>query len=386
MDLRVFHTGDLHLDMLYQSRGYPEEVREELVEARYRVLEKMVEEANRQDCHLFVLAGDLFDRATVKENSVLKALDTLSRFEGVCAVLPGNHDYYTPHSSLWESVRKHAAPNVLALFQNSPYDLRDYGLDVALYPAPCHARRSLQNRMGWIWELHHRPEVRWHLGVAHGSLEEYSPDFQENYFPMREEELISAGMHFWFLGHTHARIPEGEHFDGHTFAYCGTPEPDGFGCRHTGTAWVVELNENGKIEGTTVSTGQYCFWNLERRVTSPEDMEEIVRELTEDGGKTLARLNLHGSLPREDFENRQRWIEELQEKLFYLELDDTGLQVEITRETIAELFPESSFPYMLLNRLVERGDQKALQVAYSLIKEVNKYDHSESAARAFRRF
>ncbi len=32
-------------------------------------------------------------RVTVKEQQVLRAAEILSRFNGVCALLPGNHDY-----------------------------------------------------------------------------------------------------------------------------------------------------------------------------------------------------------------------------------------------------------------------------------------------------
>jgi len=370
--LKVFHTGDVHLDMLYRNRGYPEEVRSKLMEARYQVLEQMVETANRQECHLFVVAGDLFERVTVKEQQVLRAAEILSRFNGVCALLPGNHDYYTPHSNLWESLQKNAAENLVLLVELAPYDLRDYGLEVALYPAPCHSRHATENCVRWISELKEKPGVYWHLGVAHGTLAGYSPDLHHNYFPMSEKELTSAGLHFWFLGHTHVPVPGEDVFYNRHFAYCGTPEPDGFDCRHGGQAWVIELEENGSTRGTAVQPGNYIFKDLEREVNGEEEIEKLVDELAENGEKTLLRLKLRGTMPREEFENRHKILEELKKKVLYLELDDTDLQVEITRETIGELFPHQSFPYLLLDSLAQKGDQRALQVAYSLIKEVKK--------------
>ncbi len=372
MSLKVFHTGDLHLGMLYQNRGYPEGVRQELVEARFRALDQMMEKANREECHLFVIAGDLFERLRIGEEQVLRVARALSRFSGVCAVLPGNHDYYTPGSSLWETFREHAADNLVLLFETRPYSLKEHGLDVALYPAPCHAKHSGESRMEWIFDLPEKPEARWHFGLAHGSVEGYSPDFYQNYFPMRQEELTSSGLHFWFLGHTHVRVPTRDEFGGGAFAYPGTPEPDGFDCRHGGSAWVIRFDDNGRAEGTAVATGNYRFRDLEKTVSRAEDMEALARELSEEGARTLVRLKLQGTLPREDYENRRNWREEMKERLFYLEWDDAELQMEISRDTIGALFPEGSFPYLLLDRLAEGGDQKALQRAYTLIKEVKK--------------
>lgn len=372
MGLKVFHTGDLHLGMLFKNRGYSDEIREELIEARYRVLEQMIERANQEECHLFVVAGDLFERLGVKEEQILRVAKTLSRFSGVCAVLPGNHDYYTPGSFLWEKFQKNAADNLLLLLDTQPYSLKDYGLDVVLYPAPCHAKYSEENRMQWILNLSEKPEGQWHLSIAHGSVEGYSPDFYQNYFPIREEELTSSWLHFCLLGHTHVRIPSREEFEDIKFAYCGTPEPDGFDCRHQGSAWIIQFDDEGKVEGKAVITGNYRFKDLERTVNKGEDLDELVRELSKEGERTLVRLKLLGILPREDYENRQKWRDEMEDKLFYLEWDDTQLQMEISREIIAELFSEGSFPYLLLDRLAQKEDQKALQIAYALIKEVEK--------------
>ena len=60
MLLKIFHTADLHLGMTFGNRNYPEEVRRQLVEARYQTLERLVELANEAQCRLFLVAGDLF--------------------------------------------------------------------------------------------------------------------------------------------------------------------------------------------------------------------------------------------------------------------------------------------------------------------------------------
>ncbi|NLM52356.1 MAG: DNA repair exonuclease [Firmicutes bacterium] len=372
MVLKVFHTGDLHIGRQYTNRGYPEDVRQELVEARFRVLEQMVAMANEEECQLFVVAGDLFERLKIKEEQILRVAKLLSRFHGVCAVLPGNHDYYHTGSFLWERFCAYADDNTVLLFETKPQLLTEYGLEVALYPAPCYAKHSSEHSLGWIFALPDRPPARWHLGIAHGTVEGYSPDFAQQYYPVTEEILLATGLNFWFFGHTHVRIPARDRFINRPFAYCGTPEPDGFDCRHEGSAWLVQVDEGGNVTGKAVTTGIYRFLDLEKNISSGEEMEEILQALSEDGGHTLVRLKLQGILAREDFAKRIYWRDQLQEKLFYLEWDDTLLQMEITEKTIAEIFPEGSFPYLLLERLAKRKDRKALQLAYTLLQEVKK--------------
>jgi DNA repair exonuclease SbcCD nuclease subunit len=94
---------------------YPS-IQNELINARYGTLEKMVEIANREKCDLFIIAGDLFDRVTVKPVEIKKAVDILNEFTGdLVLVLPGNHDFYTGDSSLWKEFSKHAGDRVLVL-------------------------------------------------------------------------------------------------------------------------------------------------------------------------------------------------------------------------------------------------------------------------------
>lgn len=372
MAIKVFHTGDLHLGMLYKSRGYAEGVREELVRARFETLARMIQKANEQECQLFVVAGDLFERLNVRKEQVREAARMLSGFHGLCVVLPGNHDYYTPDSPLWGSFLKEAGDNILLLSEPRPYSLKDYNLEAVLYPAPCQAKHSAVGVIDWIKDPGEKPEARWHLGLAHGSVRGYSPDFDDNYYPMEEEALRAAGLHFWFLGHTHVSIPAGDRFtDGTAFAYCGTPEPDGFDCGHRGAAWIIRLDRDG-VEGEAVTTGRYRFLDMEETVHDAGDLERLVRELSVDGTHTLLRLKLRGILPRDDFENRHRWRGELEKGLFYLKWDDAALQMEITRDTIGDLYPRGSFPYRLLENLAERGEQQALQLAYTLMKGAGK--------------
>ncbi len=47
--LKIFHTADLHIGMKFNS--YPTSIRDRLIEARFDVLDKMVQMANDEQCN-----------------------------------------------------------------------------------------------------------------------------------------------------------------------------------------------------------------------------------------------------------------------------------------------------------------------------------------------
>ena len=68
MALKIFLTADIHLGMKFAS--YPE-VQSVLSEARFTTLAHCVSIANKEECDLFIVAGDLFDRVSVSDREPL---------------------------------------------------------------------------------------------------------------------------------------------------------------------------------------------------------------------------------------------------------------------------------------------------------------------------
>ncbi|MFY9384148.1 MAG: DNA repair exonuclease [Dethiobacteria bacterium] len=373
MSLKIFHTADLHLGMTFGNRSYPEEVRRQLVEARYETLERLVELANEAQCRIFLIAGDLFHRAQMPREIIARVARTLSRFQGDCiAVLPGNHDYCDGYGSLWNEMRELAPDALLLLTDTVPYPLHDYGIDAVIYPAPCHRKHSRENRLGWIGELAEKPAAGWQLGVAHGTVRGISPDLEGEYFPMDENELAGLRLHHWFLGHTHVRYPDLEQVQGAPFCFSGTPEPDGFDCRHGGSAWITTLEEGGGVHCRAISTGKFRFMEIARELRDAAGLDELQEELRQAGKQALVKLRLSGFLPEKAYNSRRRRLDELRSSLLYLEDDDSALAVELSAELIEDRFPSGSFPQRLLSRLAQKNDPAALQLAYRLIDEVKR--------------
>ncbi|TRZ51819.1 DNA repair exonuclease, partial [bacterium] len=196
MPLKILLTADVHLGLKFA--GYPQ-VQKELAEARFETLRKTVTLANESQCDIFAVAGDLFDHLRLPDRDIILAAQIISQFQGRLAiVLPGNHDFIVPgESKVWPKFKSNAGDRVLLLEECKTYSLKHYDLDANMYAGPCDAKHSKVNHVGWLKDEPKDPSVKYHIGLAHGSLQGVSPDPDQSYYPMTEDELLKYGLDLW---------------------------------------------------------------------------------------------------------------------------------------------------------------------------------------------
>jgi DNA repair exonuclease SbcCD nuclease subunit len=374
MALKILHTADIHIGMSFASRGYRDDLRKQLVEARFEIMERIIQSANDNKCDMVVVAGDLFDRPNVKKTDIAKTARILKQFNGKCiAVLPGNHDFYDPAGELWRNFRENAPDNSLLLSEPKPYSLDEFGMDIdaVLYPAPCSDRNSLDCNTSWINHLDERPRSKWQIGIAHGSLNGVCPDMNGRYYRMDEKTLKGLGLDLWLLGHSHVRYPDKDGFGDYRIIYCGTPEPDGFDCSHPGYFWIITLEDDGRIIGQSLSCAKFHFREIAMRVSTGEDLEALRDSITSSSTENLLlRLSITGQLSKENMDLWDRVYNQIARVVAYADRASSDLTLEITKEIIDEEFTRGSLPHRVLTDLAESGDKQALQIAYELMEEV----------------
>jgi len=355
------------------TRGYAPEVQQNLIQARFETLGSMVEMANKQGCDLFVIAGDLFNNPTLPQKDILLTAELLRSFEGkLVVVLPGNHDYIQKgEDDLWTRFHQNMSEHTLLLEEPEPYDLRKYYLDMILYAAPCAAKHSSANAIGWIRKCPKDPEVKFHVGVAHGSLEGLSPDFNKEYYPMTEQELRTTGLDLWLMGHTHIRFPKEQIGTGARIFFPSTPEPDGFDCGHPGHAWLIEVGNDKSVKYEALQTGKYRFDTVEKQLAGGADVQKLKDQFERfQKERHLAKLKIKGRVPGEIYDQRSELLRDLEKCVLHLEVDLSELYREITAEDIDREFTEGSFPHRFLMTLAKDQDNPlSLQIAYDFIRE-----------------
>ena len=370
--IRIFVTGDNHIGLKYASH----EQAAVLSSRRIAAFENMVESANKENCALFAITGDLFENTySVSKRDIKALLDTLSQFRGTVVVLPGNHDYYDKDVKVWQYFKDvmTSYDNVMLLTEYRPYEITANGEDVVLYPALCTSLHSApgQNNLGWIKDLEIANDGAYQIGIAHGAVEGETIDNEGHYFLMKRSELEEIPVDAWLIGHTHVPFPRNltEAFTVSDKIFnAGTHVQTDVSCNTEGQCFVIEISENKTVRAKKVISGNLRFYRKNISITAGNMENIIIRELADISDDSVVDLILTGAVSAEEYEERASIIENVLSRFVEGTYNDYALSKLISKELIESEFPETSFSAGLLTSLLD--EPKEAQLAYELLKSL----------------
>ena len=371
--LRIFLTADNHVGLKYASH----EERTILAGKRIEAFAQMVETANRENCALFVIAGDLFENTySISKREIKALLDMLSCFKGTVAVLPGNHDYYDREVKVWQYFSDVVAgyDNIMLMTEYRPYEITANGEDVVLYPALCTSLHSApgQNNIGWIKNENILPDGRYHIAVAHGAVEGETIDSEGQYFLMRRSELESIPVDAWLIGHTHVPFPRNLNDE---LASCnerifnaGTHVQTDVSCNTEGQCFIIEIDYNKAIRAKKVLSGNLRFHRRSLTLAAGQMEDTLSCELADCSDNSVVDLILTGAVSDYEYKNRNEIICKALSRFIEGKYNDYALSKLISEDLIASEFPETSFSARLLTSLMD--EPKEAQLTYELLKSL----------------
>ena len=370
--IRIFVTGDNHIGLKYASH----EQAAILSSRRITAFENMVESANKENCALFAITGDMFENTySVSKRDIKALLDTLSKFRGIVVVLPGNHDYYDKDVKVWQYFKDvmTAYDNIMLLTEYLPYEITVNGEDVVIYPALCTSLHSApgQNNLGWIKDLEIVNDDAYHIGIAHGAVEGETIDNEGHYFLMKRSELEDIPVDAWLIGHTHVPFPRNltETFTVSDKIFnAGTHVQTDVSCNTEGQCFVIEISENKTVRAKKVISGNLRFYRKNISVTAGNMENIIIRELADVTDDSVVDIVLTGAVSAEEYEDRASMIENVLSRFVEGTYNDYALSKLISKELIESEFPETSFSAGLLTSLLD--EPKEAQLAYELLKSL----------------
>lgn len=370
--MKIFLTGDNHIGLKYASH----EQAAALVASRISAFEDMVQAANTENCDLFVISGDLFDKTVgILKKDIKSLLDILAHFGGTVVVLPGNHDYYDSEVQVWQYFKglMVSYDNILLLTEYRPYPLTVNGEEIVLYPAHCTSLHSApgQNNLGWIKELDIPRDGAYHIGIAHGAVEGETIDREGQYFKMTGQELEDIPVDVWLIGHTHVPFPrdltENYASAGKIFN-AGTHVQTDVSCNTEGQCFVIDINGDKTVRAKKFVSGSLRFYRKNITVNAGEMEETLYRELNGIGDNSVVDLVLSGAVTTEEYENRHNIISDVLSRFLEGTYNDYALSKRITGELVYAEFPETSFSARLLTALLE--EPKEAQLVYELLNSM----------------
>ncbi len=348
--LRVLHTGDVHLDSAFSGLDsrHAEIRRGELRTA----FSSMMTYARTNEVDLLLIAGDLFDGASITRETLALLIREFERFEKPVFIAPGNHDPALA-DSIWAKNRSRDLfpPNV-HVFRTSELtsvDLDVRGIPVTVYgfgfTEPTMETNPIEDRTA-------ADPSRVNLLVCHCDL-----TGTPTYCPMTAAHLESFGADYAALGHIHNPPAPGHD---NRWAYCGCPEARAFDETGPKGACVIDLDKTGvRLRRVRFSRRRYEKAELALTgVSTQADVREAVADFIRENGfgeDTLLSLRLTGVAAQSLVIDTEA-LERDSYGIFYLRVEDATLpaldfpaletDITVTGEVYRQLKPslESADP------------------------------------------
>ncbi len=362
----LLHAADLHLGM--RITRFDQTIAGKIREARFKALDNILEKARELQVDLLLIAGDLFDDATVDNLTARRAFEMLESLTMPVYVLPGNHDPLLA-GGVWDRPPWNQQPSRKPFLLDMAKPVKAIP-GLTLFPCPVLRKTSMEDPTAWIAQA---PEANGSIrvGVAHGSLktrDDLPPD--DHLIP--RHAAADLKLDYLALGHWHGRRLFEDPAGVERTAYSGTHEPMRFqGSSENLTGWSPysggsreEFLDGGKGEVLHVrfrapgeppqfdplEVGHFQWLDERRELASAVDLESLIKDVATRPAPEcrLLRLRLSGVL---DAGNMLR-LEELREilKRYLLgELDGTRLHLQPTEEEMREAAGQG-----VLHRVLEK--------------------------------
>lgn len=289
--IKLFHTGDIHLDSAYSRLSPAEKARAR--EHERKIFTKMIDHVRREKYALLLISGDLFDSGSISPETERCVLDAFASLECPVVISPGNHDSFlsVPFYS------SKALPENVYIF-NSPeiqcFEFTELSLRVCGYAFMNNSYR--ENPLD-SFSLPAFSGIT--VLCAHGELGVPL----STYAPLRESDIEKCNITYAALGHIH-KTQEPIRRGGTLIAYSSFLEGRAYDEDGEGGALEVTIDERG------AHTRRVCFSEKFYRtetldvdgVQSSDESLARIKERVEASGygrETALRLILRGAVPAE---------------------------------------------------------------------------------------
>ena len=328
--LKLLHTADWHLGRRFHRFGA--EAGKTLTRARIDVLERIFREAERNQVHAVLCAGDLFDTPRPDpdfRDALIRILQSLKWKDRRVVLLPGNHDPLI-NTSVWKDAAFRAAlPDFVHVVDTELLELPLLP-DCVLYAVPC---QSLAGQVDPTTSIPPRDsdDQRIRIGLVHGSTFD-AIDARAN-FPISKDAAVERGLDYLAIGDTHGfRFVPPDRKRPPT-VYPGAPEPMAFDEEGAGQVALVFINRKREalVQPRTVAQ-----WSWEQvTVRSMDALRNFTRRA--DLTSKVVRLTVQLHVGAAEYQEAERLLASLtgseatHARVGVLELDRDGLTLDVSQ-------------------------------------------------------
>ncbi len=315
------HAADLHIDSPF--RGVTADspaVAEALYSSTFRAFDALIEMTLEREADFLLVAGDVYDGKDRSLRAQLRLRDGLVRLadRGIQSfIVHGNHD---PLDSRVTTLEWPKEAHFFGKRLESVSVLGSDGKPMATVSGISFPKKEESRNLAA--EFSRTETGLFQIGLLHCNVGGNTG--HENYAPCTLDDLRSADMDYWALGHIHTRSVLSE---SPWVVYPGNiqgrsmREQGARGCYH------VRVDEHGGVKADFVPLDVVRWSEIRVSIEGPETMDALERALVEhleeasagaDGRSLVCRVSLvgrgalHGSLRRD--ESGEQLLERLRER------------------------------------------------------------------------
>ncbi len=321
---RFIHAADLHLDSPFKGlSNVPKSIRNRLIDSTLDAFDRLIQLAVREEVDFVLFAGDIYDsadRSLRAQFRLMKGIEQLAAHRIHSFIVHGNHDPESGRKASFnwpEAVHffpSHEVGSLVAVNRRGQSCAVIHGISYAA--AAVHENLAMRIRAS---AMQHADKL-FKIGLLHANVA--GQQEHDNYAPCSLEELVTAGLDYWALGHIHKRQ------ELHAYPFVVYPgNIQGRSMKEQGArgCYLVDVSETGEVnlqfkaldviqfKETSIEITELESWNALR--TSLHQQIEALRR--QAGTALMLRLRLTGRGPLHQEIRRDGHIEELLSELRY---------------------------------------------------------------------
>ena len=270
--IKILHSADWHLDspMLFHTQEQTRLLRQALAQ----IPGKLAALCRREQCHMMLLSGDLFD-GPYAADTVQNLRSALEEAAVPVFISPGNHDFIGADSpwlqESWSSNVHIFSHPVMESVAVPELDCRVYGAGFTDMDCP-----------GLLADFTPEHTERYAVAVLHGD----PTQVKSPYCPITTEQVKQSGLDYLALGHIH----KGDSFRaGKTL--CAWPGcPMGRGYDETGEKGALIVTIDDTASARFVPLDLPKFYDFE--IPAPQSLSDVLPPV---GNQDFYRITLTGS-------------------------------------------------------------------------------------------
>ncbi len=331
--MKFLHTADWQLGRVYgfDDRSEGHDPAAEMAKARFDAVARIAALATQENVDAVLVAGDVFDRPALSDQSLRRAINAMSDFRGRWILLPGNHDAAL-EVSVWSRLAQLGLAGANITVADKPGVLEFPEAGFAVLAAPLTQRQTHDDLTAFFDTAPSTPGLL-RIGLAHGSVSGILHDGIDSANPIAADRAHTANLDYLALGDWHGT----RQVDAKTW-YSGTPEQDRFKDNDPGNVLLVEIDGPGATARVAPRRIGRFRWQVRAvQINGIADVERLQDDLAALGRDDVMRLSIGGMCDFASNETLHQLIDAARARMHMLEVDDAGLRLDPTEADLAAM-------------------------------------------------